>query len=282
MESITVHALVSKYSAWCVKHRSRGTATWYEGHHRSFLKHPGIGEILAAALKPYHVQEWVDSHDNWGCNHQRGAIIAVQRVYSWAIEQGYLETNPIQKMKKPGAKRREDYIKAEDYPLILKEIREGDPFREFFLFVWATGCRPQEARHIEPRHVELDKERIVFPAEESKGKRAKRIIYMQGVALEIITRLMGQYPDGKLFRNCRGVAWTKFAVCNRFLRISKILGKRLFAYGARHNFGTRKLLQGHDAITVATLMGHADATMLSKVYAHVSDDEAHLKRALAD
>ena len=71
----------------------------------------------------------------------------------------------------------------EDYQAILGLLAESDPFRDLFLFVWMTGCRPQEARHIEPRHVELDNERIVFPAIESKGKRSKRIIYPPGRGL---------------------------------------------------------------------------------------------------
>jgi integrase len=53
-------------------------------------------------------------------------------------------------------------------------------------------------------------------------------------------------------------------------------------YDARHGFGTRKLIQGHDHLTVAHLMGHRDGSMLSKVYGHLDRDTAHLKRALAD
>jgi integrase/recombinase XerC len=146
-----------------------------------------------------------------------------------------------------------------------------------------VGCRPQEARHIEPRHVELENERIVFPAEESKGKRRRRVIYVQGVSLEIITRLMGaRKGDGKLFRNNRGGAWTKFSICNRFHRISQKTGKRMFAYASRHGWATRKLIQGHDHLTLATLMGHTDGSMLARVYSHIDKDDAHLKRALVD
>jgi len=137
-------------------------------------------------------------------------------------------------------------------------------------------------RHIEPRHVELENERIVFPAEESKGKRRKRVIYMQGVALEIIQRLMAEGREGKLFLNRRGTAWTKFAISNRFHRISQKTGKRMFAYAARHGWATRKLIQGHDHLTLATLLGHTDGSMLARVYSHIENDTAHLKRALLD
>lgn len=282
MENLTINDLIIKYLAWCKKHRSPRSYEWYEGHLSNFLKYPGIAEIPAADLKPYHVSEWIDSKTTWGDTYKGGGIISVKRVYNWAIELGYSEINPITRLKKPTPKRREIFMRKEDFEDILSRLTANDPFRDLLEFVWATGCRPQEVRHIEPRHVDLVHERIVFPAEESKGKRSKRVIYLQGVALDIVNRLMAQGRDGKLFLNNRGSAWTKYAICNRFHRISKATGKRMFCYAARHGFGTRKLVQGHDSITVATLMGHTDGSMLAKVYAHLDQDTAHLKRALAD
>lgn len=47
-------------------------------------------------------------------------------------------------------------------------------------------------------------------------------------------------------------------------------------------FATRKLIQGHDHLTIAELMGHRDGTMLAKVYADLDRNDAHLKKALED
>lgn len=282
MDNITVGDLTAKYLLWCKKHRSERSCEWYQGHLKGFLKFPGIAELPAINIKPFMVSEWVDSHDTWGPTYSRGAIIAVQRVWNWAIEQGHLDSSPLARMKKPTPKRRETYMKQADYDAIMALLSPSDPFRDIFTFAWLSGARPQECRHIEARHVELDRERIVFPAEESKGKRTKRIIYLQGATLEIITRLVARGMGGKLFRNNRHTAWTKFALCNRMNRLSKMTGTKMFMYAARHGFGTRKLIQGHDHLTVAAIMGHSDGSMLAKIYSHISDDEAHLKKALAD
>jgi site-specific recombinase XerD len=56
----------------------------------------------------------------------------------------------------------------------------------------------------------------------------------------------------------------------------------MFAYASRHGWATRKLIQGHDHLTLATLLGHSDGSMLAKVCSHVDKDDAHLKRALVD
>lgn len=80
----------------------------------------------------------------------------------------------------------------------------------------------------------------------------------------------------------RGLPWSKFAVCSRICRLSQKLGKRLIMYGSRHGFAMKKLIQGHDHLTIAALMGHTDGSMLAKVYSHVDQNDAHLKRALVD
>lgn len=281
--TITFKQLVIKYLDWCSKHRSARSYEWYNGHLSGFLRHLGDNSnIPAADLKPFHIVEWVDSHPKWGDTYRGGAIIAVKRVYNWAEELGYIEASPIKKLKKPTAKRRDNHMRPEDYQNILRHLRDGDPFKDLLNFVWSTGCRPQEVRHIEHRHVDIENERIVFPPHESKGKRISRVIYLQGAALEIIKRQIMLYADGKLFRNNRGRAWTKYALCNRMHRLSKTTGRRMAMYDARHGFATRKLIQGHDHLTVAALMGHTDGSMLAKVYSHIDKDTAHLKRALAD
>ena len=104
-------------------------------------------------------------------------------------------------------------------------------------------------------------------------------IYLHSPALEIVTRLMAVRTDGKLFRNARGNPWTKYAVCNRMHRLSRATGRKMALYDGRHGFATRKLVQGHDHLTIAELMGHRDGTMISQVYGHLDRQIDHLKKA---
>ncbi len=281
--ALTLAFLVRKYLDWCSKHRSPRSLEWYEGHLKGFLVYLGDqADIPITHLKPYHVVEWVDSHNNWGDTYKRGAIVAVQRACNWAEELGHIESHTLKKIKKPPARRRDNPMTPEDVQAILAHLPDGDPFRDLFQFIWHSGCRPQEARQLEPRHIQLEHERIVIPKEEAKGKRYPRVIYLSGPALEIVTRLMGIRTEGKLFRNNRGDPWTKYAVCNRMHRLSRATGRKKAMYDARHGFATRKLVQGHDHLTVAELMGHRDGTMLAKVYGHLDRNVDHLKKALED
>jgi integrase len=56
-------------------------------------------------------------------------------------------------------------------------------------------------------------------------------------------------------------------------------GRKYCLYHFRHSWGTRALQRGVDPLTVAILMGHADPSMLAKVYQHLAHDPDFLRRA---
>ena len=79
---ITLSLIVRKYLDWGGKHRAPRTVEWYQGHLDGFLIHLGNQAHLPVIdLKPYHVVEWVDSHQNWGDTYKRG----VRRVTAQLI-----------------------------------------------------------------------------------------------------------------------------------------------------------------------------------------------------
>jgi integrase len=217
---LTVAEIFDKYLDWCKKHRQPRTFDWYRDHIQDFLDwKPEIAYAAAKELKPYHLVEWADSHgENWSGTYRRGGIIAIQRPFNWAVELGYIAASPVSKVPKPPPKRRENPITPEDFAVLIDFYPDGDPFRELLVFAWYSGCRPQEATHLEARHVQLNRQCIVIPKDEAKGKKRDRLILLHGPALDIVTRLVAERPDGKLFRNEDGVPWKKSAIAKRFER----------------------------------------------------------------
>lgn len=66
------------FLGWCEKHRAARTYDWYRNRCQGFLE--TIPATLAAYdLKPFHVQEWVDSH-HWDDGMKRGAITTLCRT----------------------------------------------------------------------------------------------------------------------------------------------------------------------------------------------------------
>ena len=93
-------------------------------------------------------------------------------------------------------------------------------------------------------------------------------------------RLCRENPTGKLFRNQAAEPWDKNTVSRRFLRKKQKLGKKYCLYSFRHSFAQRKLLEGVDPITVATLLGHSNLSMLANQYSHLMKDASHLRKAI--
>ena len=65
-----------------------------------------------------------------------------------------------------------------------------------------------------------------------------------------------------------------------FIRLQKKLGVKYCLTSFRHSFTHRMLRNGVDALTVSILMGHADTTMVAKVYSHLTQASDYLLAAL--
>jgi integrase len=151
-------------------------------------------------------------------------IQAIQRPFNWAVKLGDIAANPMRYIEKPSIQRREQAVTPEEWTKIRGYYKTGDSFRDFLEVAWESGCRPQEIKAIEARHVQLKAHRAVLPKEEAKGKRKPRVIYLTPRAESIIARLKAVYPTGPLFRNTRGRKWTSWAINCRFVRLKAHLG----------------------------------------------------------
>jgi integrase len=273
----TVAELVENFLEWCKANQAPRTFEWYRG--RIGRIYYDVADLQAGELRPYHVQEVLDRSD-WSDAYKAGIVQAIKRVVNWCVKQGYLDHSTIQGLTKPRVEPRDQVVSQGEFDQILASAR-NEQFRELARFVWYTGARPQEAIMIEARHLDEANNRLIVPPAEPKGKKKPRIIYLVDEALEIVKRCAGEYPSGPIFRNTKGRPWTAMSVACTFGRIQKKLGTRYCMYSLRHSYATHRLTEGCDAVTLAHLLGHADATMLAKVYANVGGDVEHMRRAAA-
>jgi integrase len=271
--SDSVLAIIDVFLEWTKRHRALRTYEWYLQRCQWFVQ--SIPALTVAQLKPFHVQQWLDEHPTWSDGHKRGCVIAIQRALRWAEKQGYIERSPIQHFEKPKAGRRDEIVRSDEYKTILGQVKD-EAFLDLLTVAWESGPRPQELLRVGARHVDLANSRWVFQPNESKGKKRPRIVYLTEKALEITTRRMLKWPTGPIFRNSRGNPWTAYAVNCRFCRLKEKIGKKVCLYTFRHSFATRMLEAGTDALTVAVLLGHADVSMLARVYQHLSHNPKHL------
>jgi integrase len=272
-----VETYAVRFLLWCKERRSAETVTWYGERIRSFLAH--AGDVTVDELKPYMLHEWCDAHTSWSDGMKRGAITAVQRCLNWAVKVGHLERNPVAYVEKPEAGRRDRYVTPAEFQAILSNVKD-DAFRDLLVVSYETGCRPQESLIVTAANIDLANARWVFERENSKGKKRQRVVYLTEAAQEICERRMRRFGEGPIFRNRRGRPWTPYAVNCRFNRLADKVGFKPCLYLLRHAWMTRLLQNGVDPITVSTLAGHVDTSMLSRVYAHLNHSPDHLRRSV--
>jgi integrase len=274
-----VVVLVDEFLDWTEKHRAPDTYRWYKDRLESFCG--TIDPALTADdLRPHHVQKWVDNYAvPLKSGSRRNLIASVKRAMKWSEEQGYIEHSRIAHMKKPGCGRKEQVVTPEQFKALIDRY-DDQQFLDLLTVTWETGCRPQESLRVEARHVDVAGSRWVFPASESKGKKIPRVVYLTPKALEISQRLMKAHPAGPMFRNTDGKPWTPCATNCRFQHVRRKTGVKYSLYALRHSFATHALMKGVDCITVATLLGHADPSMLSKTYQHISQSPSYMQQQL--
>lgn len=270
---LTVAWLADEFLEEVQRDRSPSTYAWYKRYLDSCVKYVG-SKLKADALTPTIVAKWVSlDYGHRTESTQHAAARSIVRLMNWAVAQQHLLRSPLVGYTKPQPGRREYYVSPDEYKLCLEHSTGS--FRLLVEFLWESGVRPQEVRIIESRWV--DGRKIVLPARRSKGKKRPRTIWLNERAAEIAVQLCQKHPTGPIFRNSRGVPWTKDSLACAFARLKKRTGiKELCATAVRHGFATRKLKETHDIAGVGVLMGHANPNMVAKIYQHLAQDDNHM------
>jgi len=261
-----IAVILDSFLGWTQAHRSPRTYKWYKDLLQAFVtRYP---TLRLRDAKPRHLEDWANEGKG-----KRAKITAVKRAMNWAVKRGDIPVNPFAAVKRPEVPRRDRLITPEDFTVLLANVKD-QCFRDLLEFSWETGCRPHEAKILEPTHVDLENAVCVICKKHAKGKKRPRVIYLTDKAIEILKRNMSK--DGVIFRNRNGRAWTANAVRCRFKRLEKKVGTRYCQYLLRHAWTTRKLVAGVDPHIVAALAGHRDARMIDLHYSRASHQHKFL------
>jgi integrase len=270
--TIRVAWLVGQFLDYVEQHRAPATYVWYENYLTAFAEHVG-DKMRVGNLTPAIVNRWIGKKypdGSQSCHH--AAARCVVRMLNWAVAEKIIDKTPLPGFVKPAPNRRETAITAEQYAVCLEHAKGR--LKDAFEFLWETGCRPFELRHLQARYVNGSK--AVFPLSESKGHKKRRVVYLNETAAAIVKRLSVEFPDGPIFRNSKGKPWKKDALNNAFARLrdgAKIVD--LCPYSLRHAWITRMLERGVDVATVAALAGNS-ARMVLEQYNHVANNSDRL------
>jgi integrase len=270
----TTWAMLDRFLGWCEVHRP-ASYSWYVDHLQRFKD--GVANMPVSKLKPFHVTEWLDKKTGWGPSYKRGHITAIKRVFNWAVKSGHLAASPIVSLEKPEGESRDQLITPAQFKTILK-LAKDEHFRDLLKVVWLTGMRPQEVCRIEARH--LKEGFIEFEKHESKGKKDERQVFLTDEAFKLCTKWAKRNPEGPIFRNTRGRAWTAFAFNNRFCRMQEAIGFKVAMYALRHSYAHHAITSGGLSLEeTAALLGHKSTQMVYQRYGKLKKNKAFMREA---
>jgi integrase len=273
----TVRQVIDAYWKWAKLNLAPSTLENRKPILESF-KASVKASLKAESLRGHHIEAWIDSCERVKSSTTRSDYIThIKSVMKWAKARGYVERNPIEDMPKPPRNVRQEFLTVDTWPKVLA-LATDQQFRDFLTVMLSTGARPNEMTRFEARH--LSGNRFILPIAESKGRKRSRVVYLPTEAVEIVQRLVTQYPSGPLFRNRRGTPWDNNSIRCRFRRLKRVMKMpKLTATTLRHSYAHYRLTEGQDALTVAKLMGHVDTRMVATRYGHLEQNVAYMEAA---
>ncbi|MGV8931983.1 MAG: tyrosine-type recombinase/integrase [Luteimonas sp.] len=225
----------------------------------------------------------------------------IRRVYSCAVEWGFLAEHPLRKVKRIKVdNERVRYLSAEEEKNLRKALvdREtgrrkqrasGNEWNEsrghdlrpmwpdnnftdhvmpMVLLAMNTGCRRGELFGLEWRSVNLPAKLLTVVADNAKSGKTRHLP-LNAEALDVLTRWSAQGSGkGLVFPSPSGA---KFGNINKAWDGITTAGNLpdFNFHDLRHSFASRLVMAGVDLNTVRELLGHADIKMTLR-YAHLA------------
>ncbi len=269
---------------------------------------PAFGDVRLVDLKPFHIQDWLnemakprnikntpdavksrlvswDKDSGW-------ALRTLKMAFNWAKKVKYITQHPFGDITAPasGSRGEEAVIDERVFDKLLATLKPS--LRELLTFCRHTGCRPDEAYHLEARYYDPVHRCVLYKGKPAKGdflwKNAKRhkgkkdrIIYLNDELVVMVEALILKRPTGLLFKSSHQKQWTGKS-CHRALAYwaeQLSLSPVPTMYGIRHTYATNFLLAGGSIKILADLMGTSVA-MLERHYAHLNTDKAAMRNAM--
>lgn len=271
----TIWEVFDDFLEWTEKNKAPRTYDFYRQRLQWFKD--AQPNIPTEQLTPDEVYKWLNAHPNWSDTFKRGCITAVARAFNWGVkhQRRKVPFNPIKGIEKPADHSRDQILTKAQFQTLLRHVND-EGFRDILEILWLTGCRPQEACRVEARHVH--KGFWKFSKEESKGKKRERVVFLVPKAEKLTRKWLKRNPEGPIFRNRLDRPWTSMAFSNRFADLKDVLGFKVQMYALRHSYAHHALTVSKiDPVNLATLLGHADVSMIYRVYGHLIQDTEHMK-----
>ncbi len=298
-KQMDVPKLVESYvRAGRIRNKSVQTLTWYErrlGQFVEFLKCEGhslrVVDITKADGEAY-IEHLMNRTARWQ-NHPHhkpqterglstftihGHVRAIRALTHWAKEEGYLQSDPFEKLPPPKLPERLYEIYSEDDINRMLNIVGQDNIRSLrlrmiLMILLDTGIRAMELATLKLADVDLQNGTLKVTG---KGNKERYVPIGEVTMREIDTYIHFYRPKpampeaDTLLLNEDGLPFTYSALSSMMARLRKTLGiKRLHMHKFRHTSFTKMIENGIPAFVVQQWAGHT-SPLVTNGYVHLA------------
>jgi integrase/recombinase XerD len=209
-------------------------------------------------------------------------LSAIRTFFRFLIQEGILETNPIEDLESPKvAKKLPEILSLEEIEQILEQPNLQTPLgirdRAMLEMLYATGMRVSELTRLPTHQVNLEGGYVLLYGKGSK----ERIVPLGSEAMNWVTlylsRARGILAKAKespfLFINRSGKGMSRQGFWKNLRDYARSAGlrKRISPHLLRHSFASHLLERGADLRSVQMMLGHVDIST-TQIYTHVTGE----------
>lgn len=239
-------------------------------------------DVQICALRADQVEKWVETRPSWSLSTQNNAVGAIGALLK-------AEGLSLRLRKPPKESRGADTcLTDEQFEALILDLtgplprggRKRGDLAELLRLLRETGARPGELTGLTAEAVDWTNCLIRLAKHKTRRHTGRdRVIHFNTAAIGILEQQRAKYGRGVLFRTRNGNPYRSTELWEVLGKASKRLGFRVVAYGQRHSFATRALVNGVPDTLVAGLLGQTSTAMLHKNYSHVTSQGRALKEA---
>ncbi len=292
----------------------------YESYIRVHFK-PVLGNQLLRDITPRLLQQFYNHKAE--SEHLSPKTIVnlnlfLHKVLSFAVNEGYLQTNPAAAINLSRGNKPQIEILTRDEQLLLMRASYGHRYGVFVRLVLFTGLRLGELLGLRWEDLDFAAGNLHVRRTLSRLNKMERPAPGRGNTTEIVVQLpksqnsirsvpllpgviadlqgwaevqrqdqliagKGYVSSGYLVTNPSGGFVEPRTFKDYYNQILELAGLRHFSFHAlRHTFASRALEQGMDAKTLSMILGHYSVSFTLDTYTHVLDEHKHQGIALMD
>lgn len=216
---------------------------------------------------------------------------AAGTFFAWAVEEGYLETSPMERVRPVRWDEKEIAVLTEDdiTRILATQLRhgrfafEGARNQVMVSLLYDTGVRVGELVKIDVDDVDLVDGSTRICGKSRRDRRVPLSRLMRARLWDYLNHWRPPAVTPRLFVSRHGDPLLENAV-NQWMRRAKakagIIGKRVSPHIFRHSFGTAYIRNGGDQFSAMKILGHTTTKMTNR-YVHLAHSDVQARHAQA-